>query len=575
LGVKRRKKIPVAIALFLLAMTVLAILTTSTSFMVKAEVPPHGVISIAFDDNYQNQYDYAFPLMQARAIVGTFYVVTNHISDFSRDPSYMSTAELQTLQANGNEIGSHSETHYDFITLTDAQIREECGGSKTLLESYNLTVTDFAYPDGLTNDHIDSIVSQYYRSGRTAYVEPYLMDAPTSQFSVSGFSAETADYSALSLLKGMVDEVSSTNGWAIIFFHNIKPDAYTEQYTTSTQDFADFLDYIIFKGVETLTVNQVLNLTPLSMTTNLGTITPTSGLYALGSTLNIAAFAPSAATGERYIWNGWTGTGNGSYSGLNSSPTITINGPITENASWSHEYKLTVLTNSGNTTPTVGEYWCRAGTSVNVETSSPPPETGVQYLYSGWSGTGSVPASGSFTALNFTMNGPSSITWTWNKQYYLTVSSAYGSTGGEGWYDAGSSAYANISSTTILGPSGTQYLFVGWSGDASGSSSHSEVIVMNNPKTATATWSLLPTSTPTNTPTSTPTNTPKPTSTPTATPTPAPTASISPFPSYSPTVSPSPNSDFNNTAVYTFIVVGVMLASVTISVIALFKRKKN
>jgi hypothetical protein len=69
LGVKRRKKIPVAIALFLLAMTVLAIMTASTSFMVKAEVPPHGVISMAFDDNYQNQYDYAFLLMQARAIV--------------------------------------------------------------------------------------------------------------------------------------------------------------------------------------------------------------------------------------------------------------------------------------------------------------------------------------------------------------------------------------------------------------------------------------------------------------------------------------------------------------------------
>lgn len=187
------KKILMIMALLLIVASTLSILADLSSSTAKAEVP-HSVISIAFDDNYQNQFDYAFPLMQTRGITGTFYVVTNHVSDFSGDASYMSIAELQTLQANGNEIGSHSKTHSDLIYLTDAQIRDECNTSKQILQSNGLTVTNFAYPDGLTNDHVDSIVRQYYRSGRTAYVEPYLMEAPTSKFRLAGFSAETANF---------------------------------------------------------------------------------------------------------------------------------------------------------------------------------------------------------------------------------------------------------------------------------------------------------------------------------------------------------------------------------------------
>ncbi|UCE96354.1 MAG: hypothetical protein JSV51_01725, partial [Candidatus Bathyarchaeota archaeon] len=41
---------------------------------------------------------------------------------------------------------------------------------------------------------------------------------------------------------------------------------------------------------------------------------------------------------------------------------------------------------------------------------------------------------------------------------------------------------------TVAGPSGTQYVFTGWSGDASGSASPSDAITMDGPKTAVANW---------------------------------------------------------------------------------------
>ena len=221
---------------------------------------------------------------------------------------------------------------------------------------------------------------------------------------------------------------------------------------------------------KTITATFTQNQYTLTVTTNSGTTTPSAGdhLYLSGSTVSISASSPTTGADTRYTWLGWSGTGIGSYTGTNNPVSITMNGPVAEAALWKVECKLTISTNLGTTTPTAGDYWYQAGTSVNVQSSPPPSENGVQYVSPSWSGTGSAPASGSTSSVTFTINTPSNITWIWRTQYYLTVSSSYGTVGGAGWYDAGSSAHATITPTTITGVAGTQYTFTGWSGDASG-----------------------------------------------------------------------------------------------------------
>ena len=79
------------------------------------------------------------------------------------------------------------------------------------------------------------------------------------------------------------------------------------------------------------------------------------------------------------------------------------------------------------------------------------------------------------------------ITGAYQTQYYLTVFSTYGSPTGQGWYNAGITAYAAVNSGTISGVSGTQYVFNSWS---TGGSNYvqSSGITMNAPITATASW---------------------------------------------------------------------------------------
>jgi len=470
----------VSVLMFLLILTG-AIAASSKPLLAVAEVP-HGVVSIAFDDNYISQYTNAYPLMQSRNMVGTFYVVTDNIGL----PGYMDFTHLQNLANSGNEIGSHSKSHANFISLPESQIRDECNLSQQVLQTRGFAATNFAYPNGLTNSFVDSIVDDYYRSGRTAYVSPYIMEVPTNQFRLAGFSSENS--SALSSLKAMVDQVYSTNSWAIIFFHKIVPDANWQLYETSPEDFASFLDYVNFKRVQVLTVNQVLESTPLSIGANYGTVSPSSGLYTAGQTIEIEAFPPTSGIGERYVWLGWSGSGDGSYSGTNNPVTLSLNGPVSQTASWRLEYKLSISANVGSTSPSVGENWFGAGSNVNLQSSAPPVGVGERYVWGGWSGAGSGSYSGSSASTSIVMNGPVTEEASWVHQFYVNVSSSYGVVNGDGWFDSGGTTVVSAESGAVNLSSDVRVVFAGWGGGASGSGLVSDVLVIDEPLSAEALW---------------------------------------------------------------------------------------
>jgi len=105
-----------------------------------------------------------------------------------------------------------------------------------------------------------------------------------------------------------------------------------------------------------------------------------------------------------------------------------------------------------------------------------------QYVWTSTTGLSSQ-RSGSIT-----VSSAGSITGNYKTQYYLTVSSPRGTTGGQGWYDSGTTAYATVTPLTVAGAPGVQYVFTNWSGDATGTTSPSNPITMNSPKAATANW---------------------------------------------------------------------------------------
>jgi len=232
----------------------------------------------------------------------------------------------------------------------------------------------------------------------------------------------------------------------------------------------------------------------LTMATNYGTTTPPVGdhWYEAGSIIEISATPPGAIEGERYVWNGWTGTGNGSYSTLNNPANITMNGPITETASWTHQYRLTMATNFGTTDPSVGEHWYDAGSVVPILATAPSVVDGERYVWLGWTGTGTISYTGMDNPANVTMNSPINETAAWRHEYRLTMATNYGTTTpsvGEHWYEAGSIVEINATSPSTI--NGERYVWNGWTGTGAISYTGMDnpaTVTMNSPITQTASW---------------------------------------------------------------------------------------
>jgi hypothetical protein len=230
-----------------------------------------------------------------------------------------------------------------------------------------------------------------------------------------------------------------------------------------------------------------LNQNVLTISSNAGTVNPATGSsYAQGQQVQITAIAPTTVTGERYIFNGWTGLGIGSYSGTNNPATVTMNSAaINETATWEHQYQLTILSPQG--TVTGNNTWYDVGTTATATLTSGTVAgtTGTQYIFSGWTGGASGSA---LTSNDITMNGPKTATATWTTQYFLTTTTTHGTVTGSGWYNAGASAIATLNALTSPGTAGVQYAFTNWATDATGVALTSNAITMSSPKTASTVW---------------------------------------------------------------------------------------
>jgi len=153
------------------------------------------------------------------------------------------------------------------------------------------------------------------------------------------------------------------------------------------------------------------------------------------------------------------------------------------------QYYLAVSSAYDSPNPVSG--WVDAGTPITASVTSPVTGgTGTQYVCTGWTGSGAVPASGSSCSVTFTMDAPSSISWNWKAQYQLTMQvnpSSGGTTTpavGTYWYDSGQ----NVS---IQAFPASGYAFTSWAGSGSGSYTgvtNLASVTMNGPVTETATF---------------------------------------------------------------------------------------
>jgi peptidoglycan/xylan/chitin deacetylase (PgdA/CDA1 family) len=113
-------------------------------------------IMLTFDDGYRDVFARAAPVLVRLGMRATAYVISGRVSN--GDPSFLTWSMLRALEFRGVEIGSHTVSHRDLTTLSNAQARDELRRSRQMLERVlDHPVPWLAYPFGAFDRRIEAM----------------------------------------------------------------------------------------------------------------------------------------------------------------------------------------------------------------------------------------------------------------------------------------------------------------------------------------------------------------------------------------------------------------------------------
>jgi peptidoglycan/xylan/chitin deacetylase (PgdA/CDA1 family) len=118
---------------------------------------PDKTFVITLDDGWYDGYVYAFPIMRQYGFVGTFYVITSRINS----ADFLSTQELRTLEAAGNDIGNHTVNHTNLAFTSVSQTTQEVeNASEQIAIAVGQRPVSLAYPMGGVTTAAAFVVSE-------------------------------------------------------------------------------------------------------------------------------------------------------------------------------------------------------------------------------------------------------------------------------------------------------------------------------------------------------------------------------------------------------------------------------
>lgn len=131
------------------------------------ESPGRPTVALTFDDGYDDNHEFALPLLLEYGVPATVYVTAGFVN---RDPAVLQRmrflrhnsddvhpltwSQVRELSDAGVEIGGHTYSHPNLARLSAMRAQEEVSSAKSILEDgLGKPVRSFAYPFGKIRRH--------------------------------------------------------------------------------------------------------------------------------------------------------------------------------------------------------------------------------------------------------------------------------------------------------------------------------------------------------------------------------------------------------------------------------------
>ncbi len=230
-----------------------------TNYQYQLNIPHAGqkVVCIVFDDGWQTQYTNALPIMNYYGYKASFAIITSYLGTSwgnSEGLSYMTWKEIVTLANQGYDIESHTYSHPNLATLSDASILYQLTQSKQDLADHGINAQILVYPDGggAGNATVESLTQQYYLAARGINPGVLNMSQPFDRFDLPSYAIENT-----TTINDFMNIVNNANNSSVVILFYHKIDHENVDTAITPEEFSAQMQYLLDNNFTVETMKQL------------------------------------------------------------------------------------------------------------------------------------------------------------------------------------------------------------------------------------------------------------------------------------------------------------------------------